>query len=309
MRFTRRPRGGFTLIELLVVIAIIAILIALLVPAVQKVREAAARTQCGNNLRQLGVAMHAIHDVNKVLPPTCAPSATLPITIAGPYQNAIGFTYLHWILPYIEQTALYNSCNPATGVIQAGKVVPTYICPADTSHINGYSLAAYANANNDAISNYAVNNFVFGAPNEATPALRLQGAARIPQSFPDGTSNVIVMSEIYGTCGPINITNAAPTYASLWADSNATWRPIFCTNNSMRNPQAGYSPACIKFQPRLPYLGAGCNTATNQSPHFGGINCLLGDASVRNVSDAVSALTWGNACDPQDGNPLDPDWN
>src|SRR5881397_1140272 len=100
---SRTPnRLGFTLIELLVVIAIIAILIALLVPAVQKVREAAARTQCTNNLKQIGLAAHNFHDTNKKLPPMYGPF-TNPATTLG--------TVHFWLLPFIEQDNLFKAAN------------------------------------------------------------------------------------------------------------------------------------------------------------------------------------------------------
>src|SRR5438128_5154772 len=109
MQKRTRMRSGFTLIELLVVIAIIAILIALLVPAVQKVREAAARTQCTNNLKQIGLAAHSYHDANRRLPPAVSiPWAVVDsasnLQMSGPF----GPNWAVYLLPYIEQQNLYN---------------------------------------------------------------------------------------------------------------------------------------------------------------------------------------------------------
>src|SRR6185369_9539493 len=100
MRAQSQTRSAFTLIELLVVIAIIAILIALLVPAVQKVRAAAARTQCANNIKQLALGIHAYHDAEKKLPPA--------------QVAAVQLSWHVFILPYIEQSAMFNSIDTKT---------------------------------------------------------------------------------------------------------------------------------------------------------------------------------------------------
>src|SRR5215469_13067798 len=113
MRHTQLSRRwrGFTLIELLVVIAIIAILIGLLLPAVQKVREAAARMSCSNNLKQIGLATHHLNDTYRVLPPLAAASSSSNLTVQGPYQGATGFTVFDWLLPFVEQDNLSRLSN------------------------------------------------------------------------------------------------------------------------------------------------------------------------------------------------------
>ena len=260
-------RRGFTLIELLVVIAIIAILIGLLVPAVQKVREAAARTECSNNLKQLGLAIHNLNDTQKVLPPTCAPSAVSPITIQGPYQNAVGFTIFHWMLPYIEQDNLYKSLNPAATDYSGLKyftVIKTYTCPSDPSSLNGKSRTTYGGANAWGAGNYGANYLVFGTPTTAN----IQGASRIPATFEDGTSNTVMFGEMYATCGTSG--DLGFMYGSLWADSNSIWRAVFCTNSSFKDPTAAGYIACKRFQVR-PNWQTGCDSSRAQSGHTSGM--------------------------------------
>src|SRR5262245_23761998 len=103
-----RRNAGFTLIELLVVIAIIAILIALLVPAVQKVREAAARSQCLNNLKQIGIAIQMYHDQRKFLPASQYGDYSDSTAFGGPYFASMSWSFLAQILPNIEQGAIYD---------------------------------------------------------------------------------------------------------------------------------------------------------------------------------------------------------
>ena len=152
----RARKDGFTLIELLVVIAIIAILIGLLLPAVQKVREAADRTRSSNNLKQIALASHVFHDAHGELPPMLGDYPTV-----GP-AGGNGTVFFH-LLPFIEQNNLYRrSFNPATGIYEAcfagvnATPVKTYQNPADPS-ANGQQTV-----NGLAFSGYAANFLVFG---------------------------------------------------------------------------------------------------------------------------------------------------
>jgi prepilin-type N-terminal cleavage/methylation domain-containing protein len=325
-----RPSSGFTLIELLVVIAIIGVLIALLLPAVQKVREAANRMQCTNNLKQMSLAVHHLHDTYNALPPT---EGTLP---GGNLQSYGPLTF--WMLPYVEQTNLYNEAQ-VNGVYDSGNVdrsvpVKTYLCPSDPSRNGtdvtpqGWALASYA-ANALAFSQTTcdiasdfMTCYVPGprltAANHATRLFPLTtGRKSLGGSFPDGLTNTIFFTEKYGICSPDGDPNNGGTqWAARYEAQTCPYigyeapnpNLAFGTNQpGQQGPTHGVA-GFFQIQP-LPFLApAGCKPGVASTGHTGGIMAGMGDGSVRICSPGMSPRAWWQAMVPDDGLPMSADW-
>jgi prepilin-type N-terminal cleavage/methylation domain-containing protein len=289
-RFFHRWRG-FTLIELLVVIAIIAILIGLLLPAVQKVREAAARMQCSNNLKQLSLGTVNCGDTHQGLLPPSIGLYPNPFPAQG---NSDGGLFLH-ILPYIEQQNLFNATyskpepndrNGGQGTysqwrVPGGVRVKTYICPSDPT--NSANLGAYAS--------YGVNGQIF-RHNYRWGSV---GLSRYPASIQDGTSNTIFFTDKLALC------NSGNYYNNYWPD----WGSILSSSDEGDPVGTRYGP---QITPRLSGSRGICNGGLSSSPHTGGIPAGLGDGSVRFVAQGISTTTWWRALTPSAGDVLGSDW-
>jgi prepilin-type N-terminal cleavage/methylation domain-containing protein/prepilin-type processing-associated H-X9-DG protein len=295
LRVFRRWRG-FTLIELLVVIAIIAILIGLLVPAVQKVREAASRLSCGNNLKQITLATVNCCDTNQGLVP---PSIGLYPSVRGTPKNGDGGTFL-FILPYIEQDNLYKQSFWVGGDAndnRNGQVdtysqwplawnpnakVKSFICPADFTFAPG--LIQY--------TSYGINGMVFREGYWARDTLRY------PASIGDGTSNTIFYTE---KMARTQATRGDPYNNNYWPD----WGPIIASPNH-GDPLGPVQVPQIK--PPFDGVSAIADDWRASSPHSNGINAAMGDGSVHFVTGSISGSTWWAALTPNFQDILGPDW-
>lgn len=314
-----RCRRGFTLIELLVVIAIIAVLIALLLPAVQAAREAARRSQCINNLKQIGLGVMNYESVNQSLPPG--------------KKGCCWGTWTVFVLPFLEQTAIYNSWNFISGPdndvggtmfrysgVGNSTVTKTrinaYSCPSDSpqtpsggihSHNYAFNYGNTGNAQQATLNTVQFAGAPFsdlyppGAPNNGST--QSAWGTRGLRDLTDGTSNTMISAEVVQGQG-VDLRGF-----THWGDAsgfetylapNSTLPDCIYTTSYCKYP-FGTNPPCIQSTTTCP------NMFASRSRHPGGVNVGMGDGTVRFIKNSISLFTWRAVGSTQGGEIISAD--
>jgi len=337
MRWPYRRRG-FTLIELLVVIAIIGVLVALLLPAVQMAREAARRSQCSNNLKQIGLAIHNYHDSLGCIPP--AGLRFGPALLTAP-------SALVMMTPYLEQGVLYNSFNmsgnlwnttdPLNATIQ-WSVINTFLCPSDANRITlAFGTTNYqANAGADAWSFRVQGPF-----NGPFGGWQTQGASNVVStlgSLVDGTSNTVGFSEVVkgigaiastydtlkppgsvvkvgskssgngGTASPLADYNACKAVPAIPANTTASGWPLGAAWWWAMSGQTRYTHVMTPNTWHCAYnIGSSESledAITASSRHPAAVNVVLMDGSVRSIKSSIASNIWWALSTMSGGEPV-----
>jgi prepilin-type N-terminal cleavage/methylation domain-containing protein len=332
-------RYAFTLIELLVVIAIIAVLIGLLLPAVQKVREAASRLKCQNNLKQLGIAIHNFHDANEKLP-VGYDNRLGRLNLSNPtYFTAPEVPMAVFLYPYLEQAALFDQIQPgftqgmfllwSAGPAAAAQVqVSLLLCPSDgraaafrdptpsptwtvrSSPRTNYMPVFTGDNSGQAITDAQVGSFA--ARRTAFGFLQQRRLSDVA----DGTSNTVFVTEgltdpngargvLWGVHagGSVLYTREAPNTRN--PDVLVGWHQGWCEPESNQPSQ---NLPCVKGPANALWEGWFATTAASRSRHPGGVQCVLGDGSVKFVRDSIALQTWQAAATIAGGEVLGADW-
>ena len=295
---TLRRRVGFTLVELLVVIAIIAILMALLVPAVQKVRQSAARTQCSNNLHQWAVAMHNYYGERK----------RFPFGSMGPgTKNSVAprQTWVMYMWAYIEQADLanlndltqpfYSAPGTISGTMNGlcGKSVPIYNCPVDIGSDQNAGDAGYTRTRGNYVVNWGMTIYDQATPLGVglAPFSNINGDRSQPRKttfrqITDGSSNTLMMSETL----------------KAWSQEDDDWRGDIHNDDGVFrfqtiNPPNSTVPDNVGWaipnnDKLMPVTTSGGEQSAARSRHPGGVNATMCDGSVRFFANDITPLTW-----------------
>lgn len=296
-------RKGFTLVELLVVIAIIGILVALLLPAVQAAREAGRRSQCTNNLKQLGLGMHNHHDTRKALPQTVGPN---------------GCCWGTWIIPlfpFIEQENTFrlyvnwggtDATGPRYGAapntLVTGQRYPFLTCPSDKDNApfggltnHNYAVCTGTGGTYQTVPNGAPSGFVprVGMFNGAAPRTRKTKLG----DCTDGLSNTLMVGEVLQG-------QRSDLRGFIWWGDAAGMSTFAPPNTS--TPDQIYTAGYCNNEPlqKRPCTGTGGAVFYSRSNHTGGVNAGMGDGSVRFVSNTVNPTAWLLTGSADDGQPV-----
>jgi prepilin-type N-terminal cleavage/methylation domain-containing protein/prepilin-type processing-associated H-X9-DG protein len=328
MKYFARHRRAFTLIELLVVIAIIAILIALLLPAVQQAREAARRTQCKNNLKQIGLALHNYHDVHSMFPQGKV-VGDMNYNGCPSWIEGSGFSWRVMILPMIDQAPLYqantdedvgiHTCGPfgpgaAQRLTLLRTTIPGYLCPSDATLF----FRTEKPTNYPGIGGSTANAHHWRTAQNVQGILTYRGARM--RDIVDGTSNTAMVGEVHRgvlfnrySGGPINITGQR---CKWWAAESG-----FCHADTFRAPNSANPTKAANKDQTAPQNGAANDDAcsggvgpcadqvswvddlANNTPgargvssaHTGGAQILFGDGAVHFVTENVDTGVWRGA--------------
>ncbi len=302
----KKYRTGFTLIELLVVIAIIAVLISLLLPAVQSAREAARRIQCVNNLKQIGLGMHNYASSSGSLPPGM--------------KGCCWGTWIVFVMPFVEQNTLYNSYNfagtpgtPNEGILRYGgatnitvsrSLINVYTCPSDnigmtfgdklTFHnyavnFGSTSLDQRSILNGVGYGGAPFTNLLYGDASVLGYLANSHGGTYGLERISDGTSNTLLAAEIVkGEGGDLR--------GFTWWGPASTFQTYLTPNSSLPDVPVRVQYCVYPYNRNPPCFGqqtdAQPSMFASRSRHPGGVNTVLADGSVRFVKNTISLQTW-----------------
>ncbi len=306
MATSRSAVRGFTLIELLVVIAIIAVLVAILLPAVQSAREAARQTQCKNNLKQIGVAIHSYHETFFVFP--CGIFAGLDYSSTGG-RGARGSGWFQQTLPYIDQTSVYAQLAPlmASGTPVGGDneiyrapealrrmKIPTFMCPTDVnsgsligpSHADGFKGSYVMCSGSTTLGTYGSAGHV--GPQDGM--FFFQSSTRM-RDVADGTSNTLMGSEGLSRGPGLEYGGAGQYWNGYWGG------PLFNASQTPNTTVAERIHTCLsttyRAAPCVTVGGTGTDAGVfARSMHVGGVNVLVADGAIKFVTENIDLALW-----------------